>query len=67
MKSQTYSKSEAILQIREVPRHSKDRVTRSTMDWQGTIEFAKINVYQSHLDFLQTTVIYILVGHIAYQ
>ena len=45
MKSQIYSKSEALLQIWEVPRHSKDRTTRSKMDWQGTIQFAQINVY----------------------
>ena len=42
MKSQIYSKKEALLKIREVPRHSKDQTTRSKMDWQSTIQFAQM-------------------------
>ena len=45
MKSQIYSKTEALLQIREVPCDSKDQTTRSKMDRQSTIQFAQINVY----------------------
>ena len=45
MKSQIYSKTEALLQIREVPYDSKDQTTRSKMDRQSTIQFAQINVY----------------------
>ena len=44
-KSQIYSKSEPLFQIREVARHSKDRATRTKMDWQKTIQFAQINAY----------------------
>ena len=49
MKSQKYSKSEALYEIGEVPRHAKDRTTHSKTDCQSTIQFAQINVYQSHL------------------
>ena len=45
MKSQKYSKSEALYEIGEVPRHAKDRTTHSKTDWQSTIQFAQINVY----------------------
>ena len=50
MKSQIYSKSEALLQIRKVTHHSKDQATRSKMDWQSTIQFPQIYVYYSHLN-----------------
>ena len=45
MKSQKYGKSEALIDIGLVSRHSKDRTTRSKTDWQNTIQFAQINVY----------------------
>ena len=50
MKSQIHSKSEALLQIRKVTRHSKDQATRSKMDWQSSIQFPQIYVYYSHLN-----------------
>ena len=45
MKSQKYGKSEALIDVGLVSRHSKDRTTRSKTDWQNTIQFAQINVY----------------------
>ena len=44
MKFQKCSKSEALLEIGEVPRHAQDQTTISKMDWQSIIQFTRINV-----------------------
>ena len=42
MKSQKCSKSEALLEIGEVPHHAKDQTTCSKTDWQSAVQFVQI-------------------------
>ena len=65
LKSQKCSKTEALLEIWQVPRHTRDRTTRSKMNWQSTTQLAQM-IYIKVIKIFSKQPWYIELGHIVY-